>query len=106
MTKVKVFISQPMHGLTEQEILDIRHEAIFEASKILRTAVEPISSYFDMSVDDNINATALSALGRSIEYLGMADYCYFVKGWENARGCRIEHICCEEYGIPMLEGDV
>lgn len=25
------------------------------------------------------------------------------KGWTKARGCRIEHMCCEEYGIPTIQ---
>jgi len=102
----KVFISQPMRNLKEQEILDKRAEAIIEVSAILETPINPVSSYFDIHVDSEVQATSLSALGRSIEYLGIADYAYFVKGWENARGCRIEHACCIEYGIPIIEGKV
>lgn len=102
----KVFISQPMRNLKEQEILDTRAEAIIEASAILETPIYPVSSYFDMHVDSEVQATSLSSLGKSIEYLGMADYAYFVKGWEGARGCRIERACCIEYGIPIIEGKV
>jgi hypothetical protein len=25
-----------------------------------------------------------------------------MKGWELARGCKIEHTCCVEYGIEVL----
>ena len=24
-------------------------------------------------------------------------------GWQNARGCRIEHQCATDYGIPVME---
>lgn len=33
-------------------------------------------------------------------------YCkkeYFAKGWEDARGCRIENQCAIEYGIEVIE---
>ena len=36
---------------------------------------------------------------------GHADYTAFAKyeGWQDARGCRIEHACCEEYEITTIE---
>ena len=104
--KFKVFISQPMAGLSNEEIMSTRKKAIAETEKILGERINPVTSYFDMYVNENKNSTALSSLGRSIEYLGLADFAYFVKGWQDARGCRIEHLCCEEYGIPILEGKV
>lgn len=42
-------------------------------------------------------------LGKSIEFLSKADYAYFAKGWENYRGCRIEHECAVQYGIKIIE---
>lgn len=32
-----------------------------------------------------------------------ADVVYFAKGWENARGCRIEHTVAKEYGLKIME---
>ena len=29
----------------------------------------------------------------------------FGNGWDEARGCKIEHLCCVEYGIPTREID-
>lgn len=31
-----------------------------------------------------------------------ADAVYFMEGWQNARGCVIEHMICEKYGIKIL----
>ena len=38
-------------------------------------------------------------------YLGMdpCDAVYFCKGWENAKGCQVEHYICELYGIQRIE---
>ncbi|WP_419040028.1 Lar family restriction alleviation protein [Parolsenella catena] len=33
------------------------------------------------------------------------DAAYFAKGWENARGCRIEHDAAVAYGLEVLYGD-
>lgn len=35
--------------------------------------------------------------------LATADVAYFASGWKNARGCKIEHICAEQYGIKIVE---
>jgi hypothetical protein len=32
-----------------------------------------------------------------------ADIAYFAKGWQDARGCKIENTCAIEYGIPVIE---
>jgi len=45
----------------------------------------------------------LHYLAKSLEYLAEADIAYFVPGWENARGCKLEHQCAVEYGIDRIE---
>lgn len=42
-------------------------------------------------------------LGESLKLLATADIAYFATGWEGARGCKIEHICAEEYGVHIIE---
>lgn len=42
-------------------------------------------------------------LAKSLELLVDADVAYFAKGWESARGCRIENQCAIEYGIDTIE---
>lgn len=42
-------------------------------------------------------------LAKSLELLADADVAYFAKGWESARGCRIENQCAIEYGIDTIE---
>ena len=39
----------------------------------------------------------------SIKLLSEADIVIFAKGWEEARGCIIEHECCEKYGKHLIE---
>ena len=101
---MKVFISQPMKDLSEEEILKVREDAIELATIALRSSegVEIIDSFFQSAPTD---AKPLWYLGKSLELLSTADVCIFVKGWENARGCKIEHECCKQYGIPTLYFD-
>lgn len=101
---MKVFISQPMKDLSDEEILKVREDAIELATIALRSSegVEIIDSFFQSAPTD---AKPLWYLGKSLELLSTADVCIFVKGWENARGCKIEHECCKQYGIPTLYFD-
>lgn len=96
----KLFISQPMRGKTDAEILAEREKAIASAQKHLGEEVEVIDSFFQNAP---IDAKPLWFLGKSLELLSTADVAYFAKGWEEARGCRIENTCAIEYGITVIE---
>lgn len=96
----KLFISQPMKGKTDEEILAERKKAIESAERNLGEPVEVIDSFFQNAPTD---ARPLWFLGKSLELLSTADIAYFAKGWEDARGCRIENQCAIEYGIEVIE---
>ena len=96
----KLFISQPMRGKTDEEILRERDEAIVIAMDIIKDNVEVIDSFFQ---DAPVEAKPLWFIGKSIELLSSADIVYFCKGWNDVRGCRIEHECAKEYGIEIIE---
>ena len=96
----KLFISQPMRGKTDEEILAVREEAIASAEKYLGEKVEVIDSFFQGAPAD---AKPLWFLGKSIELLAGADLAFFAKGWKHARGCRAERYCALEYGIAFIE---
>ena len=42
-------------------------------------------------------------LGKSIQLLAQADIVYFGGDWKNARGCKIEYLVSEKYGIKIIE---
>lgn len=96
----KLFISQPMRGKTDEEILAVREKAIASAERNLGEKVEVIDSFFQNAPAE---AKPLWFLGKSLELLSTADVAYFAKGWEDARGCRIENTCAIEYGIDVIE---
>jgi hypothetical protein len=98
----KLFISQPMNGKTEEEILAVRKKAIESAKVMLNEDVEVIESYFEDYNPDK-GCVSLKYLAKSLELLADADVAYFAKGWESARGCRIENQCAMEYGIDTIE---
>lgn len=92
----KVFISQPMRDKTNEEILAVRNEAKAEIENALKEKVEVIDSFFQNAPHE---AKPLWFLGKSLELLSTADVAYFAEGWQDYRGCRIEHTCAQEYGI-------
>lgn len=95
----KLFISQPMKGKTDEEILAVRQEAIEVAKEYLCEDLEVIDSFFQ---DAPVDAKPLWYLGKSLELLSTADVAVFAPGWEYYRGCRIEHTCAVEYGIEAI----
>lgn len=96
----KLFISQPMRGKSDEEILAEREKVIKAAQKLVGEPVVVIDSFFQNAPAD---ARPLWFLGKSLELLATADAAYFAEGWQDARGCRIEHECAKEYGINMIE---
>lgn len=99
----KLFISQPMNGKTDEEILAVRKKAIESAERELGEKVEVIGSFFKGVPADT---KPMWFLAKSLELLSTADAAYFAKGWENARGCKIEHECAVQYGIGIvIEGN-
>ncbi len=98
----KLFISQPMKGKTNEEILAVREKAIASAKRKLGEEVEVIDSFF---MDAPVDAKPLWYLAKSLELLSTADVAFFAKGWEDARGCRIENTCAIEYGIELVIED-
>ena len=91
-----------MKGKTNEEILAVRKKAIESAERELGEKVEVIDSFFQ---DAPVEANPLWYLSKSLELLSTADVAYFAKGWEEARGCKIEHTCAIEYELPLVIED-
>ena len=96
----KLFISQPMNGLSDEQVLQERDATISKAKALLGEDVTPLETFFD---DFGPAAKPLDYLARSLEFLARADVAVFAPGWQNARGCRIERQCAADYGIPVME---
>ena len=100
---LRLFISQPMKDKTNEEIEAVREKAIESAKEFLEDTgdeIEIIDSFFKDAPHD---AKPLWFLGKSIELLSTADVAYFAKGWEEARGCKIEHECAIQYGVMVVD---
>ena len=100
----RLFISQPMRGKTDEEILATREKAIVAARNYLGEDVEVIDSFFQNIPE--VENRPLWCLGESLKLLATADVAYFAKNWEQYRGCRIENTCAIEYGLDVIESYV
>ena len=100
----KLFISQPMRDKTNEQIEKERYRAIREATKLLGEPVVIIDSFFKNAPHD---ANPLWYLSKSLGLMSQCDVVYFVSGWKNYRGCKIENTCAHEYlkdiGVRIIE---
>lgn len=99
----KLFISQPMKDKTNEEIIHERNVAVRRAQGVLKEDVKIIDSFFENAP---VDANPVWFLSQAIKCLSTADIAYFAVGWNKARGCKIEHEICVQYGIPTIEASI
>ena len=102
----KAMLSQPMGGKTNEEIIATRERAI----KVLEEkGYEVVNTLFtdEWYSRENMELRGvvqipLCFLAKSLENMSLCHTVYFCKGWENARGCKIEHDAAIEYGLEII----
>ena len=99
----KIFISQPMKGFTDDEILKEREVIKARVEQVIEDKVEFINSFMEDYPGEINKHVPVWYLGKSIQFLSQADIAYFGGEWENARGCKIEHEIAKQYGISIIE---
>ena len=102
---MKVFISQPMSGLTDAEIVAVR-EKIFGEYQASHPEAVLMDSYADtkskMGEFFTYQHSDVAMLANAIDILADSDVIIFAKGWEHHRGCRIEDKIATYYDIPKI----
>ena len=98
---MKVMISQPMAGKNDDDIKNERNKII---SKFRNMHIDVVDTFFNDNTT-GIDKPDVYLLSKSIQAMVEVDAVYFVDGWREARGCRIEHEICKEYGIKCLYSD-
>ena len=93
---MKVFISIPMHGKSDEEI-----KAELEQTK--KDFAFSDSEFIDGFIEDHEKMTPLECLAEAIKRMDEADGIFFANGWEDARGCRIEMAVAVNYGIEIYK---
>lgn len=104
---LNIFISQPMHGRDEKDILEER-----ELIMHYLNTINPYKKTWELKLVDNLHheartwdylpperAARLYNLGQSVSQMADADLVIFAKGWSDAAGCAIEKVIATSYGI-------
>lgn len=97
---MKIMISQPMRGKTNEQIREGRAELV---KRLEEEGHEVVDTVFENAPADE--DVAIYMLSQSIRYIGKVDAIVFMPGWEKARGCKIEHQVAVEYGKQVIYGN-
>lgn len=95
---MKIMISQPMNGKTTEQIMNERKNIVIKLEAEGHTVVNTIFAEETPADCD----TALFYLAKSIDAMSKVDAVLFMKGWNEARGCGIEHLIADAYGKRRL----
>ena len=102
----KAMLSQPMGGKTNAEIVSARDRAIRvlreKGYEIVNTLFTDEWSSKEKMEERGVVQIPLCFLAKSLESMSLCNAAYFCKGWENARGCRIEHEAAKAYGLDII----
>ena len=103
---MKAMLSQPMNGKTEEEIVATRNRAI---SFLQEKGYEIVNTLFtdewysnESMKNRGVVQIPLCFLAKSLEKMSLCHVVFFCKGWEDARGCRIEHEAAKAYGLEII----
>ena len=106
-----IFISQPMTGKNEEEILATRQKAIDKIHQLASETdiqVRIIDSYIDDATRKHFEEHVINDinwdiywLSQSLQKLALADTIWLCDGWEHSKGCTIELKCAIQYGLDV-----
>ena len=96
---MKIMISQPMNGKTQEQIKEERADLV---KSLEEKGYEVVNTIF-AETPDEAQDKPLFYLAKSIDAMSKVDAVIFMKGWENARGCKIEHEIAVKYNKFIKE---
>lgn len=103
---MKAMLSQSMAGKTEEEIIVTRERAI---ATLKAKGFDVVNTLFtdewysqEAMKERGVVQIPLYFLAKSLENMSLCHAAYFCKGWENARGCKIEHEAAKAYGLKII----
>lgn len=103
---MKAMLSQSMNGKTDEEIIATREKAI---KALADAGYEIVNTLFidewyskEKMTERGVVQIPLCFLAKSLENMSLCHAAYFCKGWENARGCKIEHDAAVAYGLTII----
>jgi hypothetical protein len=102
----KAMLSQPMAGKSDEEIIATRERAIrvleSQGYEIVNTLFTDEWYNKEQMESRGVVQVPVCFLAKSLENMSLCHVVYFCKGWENARGCKIEHDVAVAYGLEVI----
>jgi hypothetical protein len=86
------FVSMPMAGKSWYDV-ELMRKNILD-----KNGWEDVYELCDCKPHPDI-CNEVENLGLSLYAMGKADVIYFARGWQSARGCRVEHKVCQSYKL-------
>lgn len=103
---MKAMLSQPMAGKTDEEIVATRERAIKVLTEKGYEIVNTLFTdewYSKKEMEERgVVQIPLCFLAKSLENMSLCHAAYFCRGWENTRGCRLEHEAAKAYGVNII----
>ena len=103
---MKAMLSQPMAGKTNEEIAETRERAIAFLKGMGYEVVNTLFTdewYSQEAMEGRgVVQIPLCFLAKSLENMSLCHAAFFCKGWEKARGCKIEHDAAVAYGLTII----
>ena len=105
---MKVFISVPMRGRTDEGIakdITIAKSKLSKMAEENNEVIEYVDNFVSMPQNTDIKNPSMYCLSGAIQKMSECDAIYFCPGWQEARGCIIERKVAVSYGLTRLYQD-
>lgn len=102
-----IVISQPMRGMSPEQVKAVRKEA---EKDVISMGFKPYENVYDESfseqaVPENCKHPGILAMAGALERLSQAEALYLAPGWSSARGCRIEYEVALSFGMAIIQAE-
>lgn len=108
--KKKAMFSQPMAGKTETEIIEARNRSIeiLESMgyEVINTTFDDDWHSKDAMFERGVVNIPMTFVAKSIENMTLCHAVFFGPGWQEARGCKIEHEIAKAYGVEIMYAEL
>lgn len=95
-----------MAGKTDEEIIATREKAISylesQGYGVINTLFTDEWYSKEKMAERGVVQIPLCFLAKSLENMSKCHAVYFCKGWQEARGCKIEHEAAQAYGLEII----
>lgn len=109
MRTIKIFVSLPMKGLSNEEIMEAFHESDTQLKELfdgydIKVMHQTLGSAIPEDEVRQYTHPELYFFGDGIKSLmSKTDIVAFYSGWKVARGCNAEYELAKAYDIPTLD---